>query len=160
MINFSFFALFFLRTAFFSLPLHLNPASLGATILFIVVSILVYFLSVNITIVAIFTLLVYVRGILILFSYFFSLIQNTKIFLIPLIFSFLGFCLCLLYIFLNFTPEIIKETVFIQKSSSLSSFTWVLSDIKLIILLVLILLLRILFIEKVIGLKQKPLRVK
>ena len=75
----------FLRLAFFSLPLHANPASLGATILIIVVSLLSYFISINITLTAIFITLVYIRGILILFSYFFSLIQNTKIFFTPLI---------------------------------------------------------------------------
>jgi hypothetical protein len=34
------------------------------------------------------------------------------------------------------------------------------NEIKLVFLLIIILLLRMLFVEKVIGLKQKPLRVK
>ncbi len=151
---------FFLRIAFFSLPLHSSPASLGAAILFIVIGILTYFISINITLAAIFVTLVYIRGILILFSYFFSLIQNVKIYFTPLIITG-GFSLVfLLAVFYQYFYSFLGKTVYLSPHSNQSSFIWVLLDTKLVIFLIFILLLRILFIEKVIGLKQKPLRVK
>jgi hypothetical protein len=150
----------FLRLAFFSLPLHANPASLGATILVIVVSLLSYFISINITLTAIFITLVYIRGILILFSYFFSLIQNTKIFFTPLILRVLSSLIFLLTIYITYYWELKRKTFFHLNYSNFSSFLWTLRDRKLVVRFILILLLRILFIEKVIGLKQKPLRLK
>lgn len=150
----------FLRLAFFSLPLHANPASLGATILIIVVSLLSYFISINITLTAIFITLVYIRGILILFSYFFSLIQNTKIFFTPLILRIISSLIFFLTIYASYYWEFTRKTFFHLNHSSLLSFLWTLRDRKLVVSFILILLLRILFIEKVIGLKQKPLRLK
>lgn len=150
----------FLRLAFFSLPLHANPASLGATILIIVVSLLSYFISINITLTAIFITLVYIRGILILFSYFFSLIQNTKIFFTPLILRIISSLIFFLTIYISYYWEITRKMFFHLNYSSLLSFLWTLRDRKLVVSFILILLLRMLFIEKVIGLKQKPLRLK
>lgn len=150
----------FLRLAFFSLPLHANPASLGATILIIVVSLLSYFISINITLTAIFITLVYIRGILILFSYFFSLIQNTKIFFTPLILRIISSLIFFLTIYSSYYWELTRKMFFHLNHSSLLSFLWTLRDRKLVVSFILILLLRILFIEKVIGLKQKPLRLK
>jgi hypothetical protein len=160
MVNFSLTSLFFLTMTFFILPIHLNPASLGVSILLIAIFILTYFISINITLIAILTILVYIRGILILFSYFFSLIQNTKIFFIPLLISLVFVSRILLIYFSNSISRIYRRTFSTLISNVTNSFSWVLYDIKLVIFLVLILLLSILFIEKVIGLKQKPLRVK
>lgn len=160
MINFSLISFFLLRIAFLSLPRHLNPASLGIIILIIVLASLVYFISLNITLIAIFIILVYIRGILILFSYFFSLIQNIKIFFIPLIFVILSLGGFNLLIFTLYSSEFLRKIVILKNFSFINSFLWILSDTKLIFFLVIILLLRILFVEKVIGLKQKPLRLK
>ena len=160
MINLSIISVFLLRLVFLSLPRHLNPASLGIIVLIIVISSLIYFVSLNMTLTAIFIVLVYIRGILILFSYFFSLIQNTKIFFIPLLFviGFLRLFISLLFFFNS--PELIRKIVFLKNLPIINSFLWILSDTKLVIFLVIVLLLRILFVEKVIGLKQKPLRLK
>lgn len=160
MINFSLTSLFFLTITFFILPIHLNPASLGVSVLLIAIFLLTYFISINITLIAILTILVYIRGILILFSYFFSLIQNTKIFFIPLFISLFFISRALFIYFQMSLSRIYRRTFSTLAPNITTSLTWVLSDIKLVIFLVIILLLRILFIEKVIGLKQKPLRVK
>lgn len=154
------FSLIFLSLTFFSLPLHTNPASLGVSILCIVIRTLAYFFSINLTLSAIFITLVYIRGILILFSYFFSLIQNTKIFFIPTILRILISTTLLLATFTVFYWQFLDKIFFFPFSSAQISFLWLLIDRKLVVSFILILLLRILFIEKVIGLKQKPLRLK
>lgn len=160
MINLSLISFFILRTAFLSLPRHLNPLSLGVIIFIIIIFSLGFFISSNLTLVAIFILLVYIRGILILFSYFFSLIQNIKIFFIPLLCT-ISFLVILNFFFLQlYYSNFIRKIILLKTSPTINSFFWLLSDPKLIIFLVIILLLRILFVEKVIGLKQKPLRLK
>lgn len=150
----------FLSLAFFSLPLHSSPASLGACILIIVIRTLVNFVSINITLTAIFITLVYIRGILILFSYFFSLIQNTKILFTPTIITISVSLMLFVLIFRTYYWEFFRKIFFQTPYSPQTSFLWILIDRKLVVGFILILLLRILFIEKVIGLKQKPLRLK
>lgn len=150
----------FLSLAFFSLPLHSSPASLGACILIIVVRILAYFVSINITLTAIFITLVYIRGILILFSYFFSLIQNTKIIFTPLIITILVSVTFFISIFSIYYWDFFRKMFFLTPYSSQTSFLWILIDRKLVGGFIFVLLLRMLFIEKIIGLKQKPLRLK
>jgi hypothetical protein len=122
MINFSLISFFLLRIAFLSLPRHLNPASLGIIILIIVLASLVYFISLNITLIAIFIILVYIRGILILFSYFFSLIQNIKIFFIPLIFVILSLGGFNLLIFTLYSSEFLRKIVILKNFSFINSF--------------------------------------
>lgn len=153
-------SLFVLTVTFLTLPLHFNPISLGIAVLLIALSLLTFFISTNITLISIITILVYIRGILILFSYFFSLIQNTKIYFIPLVLSsvFLGLTLILAY--WKFVSPINRKIFSFVNPRLLHSFTWIMNEIKLVFLLIIILLLRMLFVEKVIGLKQKPLRVK
>lgn len=156
----TFASFFFLSLAFFSLPLHSNPASLGACILIIVIRTLVYFVSINITLTAIFITLVYIRGILILFSYFFSLIQNTKILFTPLIITILVSSLLFISTFRMYYWDFFSKMFFQTPYSPQTSFLWILMDRKLVAGFIFVLLLRMLFIEKVIGLKQKPLRLK
>lgn len=156
----TFVSFLFLRLTFFSLPLHSSPASLGACILIIVIRTLAYFVSINITLTAIFITLVYIRGILILFSYFFSLIQNTKILFTPLIITILISLILFISIFSVFYWDIFRKIFFQIPYSPQVSFLWILKDTKLIVGIILILLLRILIVEKIIGLKQKPLRLK
>jgi len=160
MLNISIIFFILLRLTFFLLPLHSNPASLGVAILLIVLFSLGYFVSINITLVAIFITIVYIRGILILFSYFFSLIQNTKIFILPLVLTFFLLLGRLIFSFLIAPREILKHIMFVKNFSIINSFLWIVHNTELVIFFIFILLLRILFVEKVIGLKQKPLRLK
>lgn len=160
MIELSISSFFLLSLLFFSLPLHVTPISLGVRILLIIISLLVFFISSNITLAAIFITLVYIRGILILFSYFFSLIQNTKIFIVPLALSLILFTVFLLRIFYWKFNLLEKRLSFAENFSLTQRILWVLNDTKVVIFLILVLLLSILFIEKIVGLKQKPLRLK
>lgn len=118
----TFISFLFLRLAFFSLPLHSRPASLGVCILTIVIRTLAYFVSINITLTAIFITLVYIRGILILFSYFFSLIQNTKILFTPLIVTILVSLTLFTLIFTIYYWDFFRKMFFQTPYSSHSSF--------------------------------------
>jgi uncharacterized membrane protein len=113
----SFLSFRFLRLAIFSLPLHIRPASMGACILIIVVSLLTFFVSINITLAAIFITLVYISGILILFSYFFSLIQNSKIGFSSLAFGTIFSFLFLLVIFNLYFYKFDRKIFFIFTES-------------------------------------------
>ena len=122
MINLTFGSFFLLRIAFLSLPLHSTPVSLGIAILLIVVGLLSFFVSLNITLVAIFITLVYIRGILILFSYFFSLIQNTKIFFIPTLVTLFFVFTFLCTLFFQEASFFLRKIIFVSKFSLISSF--------------------------------------
>ena len=122
MINLSLISFFILRTAFLSLPRHLNPLSLGVIIFIIIIFSLGFFISSNLTLVAIFILLVYIRGILILFSYFFSLIQNIKIFFIPLLCT-ISFLVILNFFFLQlYYSNFIRKIILLKTSPTINSF--------------------------------------
>lgn len=143
-----------IRTTAFTIFLAINPVSLGIIILIIALLLAVSFAYSISSWVAFLIFLIYVGGMLVIFSYFVAIIPNQNLSIIHIIISIIISLLSLFTIthFLNINPSIISTI------TNQLNILYIKSTINILILLASILLFTIIVVVKLTTLSKGPLR--